>query len=250
MRKLEEIIREYYIESLGASQLDDRYGRFLTIAISGLRDLNNDIKNVVTDALLPVNDNLTVDLPKDYVDYMVIGQIRDGRILSLGLNNNAAPLTKDSCGNPINNSIIEGSDKTSFFVDTNSTSFSEDGQFVGRRYGLGGGGNNLGTYRVFKDQNYIALNGFSGDEVFMRYFSNIQQVDGSFMVDEYMVEALKAWMYWKYIQRSRSYNMQDKQVAQMTYNKAKRQAQIRVSRFNIPEFMNAYKSGFRSAPRI
>jgi len=47
MRKLDEIIREYYIESLGASQLDERYPRFLALAISGLKDLSMDLKNSV-----------------------------------------------------------------------------------------------------------------------------------------------------------------------------------------------------------
>ena len=59
MRKLEEIVREYFIESLGVSQLDERYPRILQIAISGLRDLNNDIRGIVTDVVFPSHDRLS-----------------------------------------------------------------------------------------------------------------------------------------------------------------------------------------------
>jgi hypothetical protein len=252
MRKLEEIVREFYIESLGASQTDERYPRFLQIAISGLRDLNQDIKSISTDALLPVNDNLTVDLPSDYIDYELIGIVRNGRILSFGLNSNAAPLPLDDCGNSLVASDIN-TDSTSgggSFIGYNSAAFNKDGQFVGRRFGLGGGGNSLGTYKVFKSKGYIALNNFSGDEIILRYMSNLEQVDGNFVVDPFMVESLKAWMWWKYIQRSRSYGGGEKQLAQADYNKEKRKSQIRENRFNMPEFFNAYKSGYRSAPKM
>jgi len=250
MRKLEEIIREYYIESLGASQTDERYPMFLQIAISGLRDLSNDLQQVVTDVVLPVNDNYTVNLPSDYIDYLLIGQLRGGQIHSLGLNNNMGPLPKDSCGNTIPFSTTEGNENSSYFLDFNSSHFSEDGQYVGRSFGLGGGGNSIGTYKVHKELGYIALNNFAGDEIILRYVSNISKVDGNFMVDEYMVEALKAWIFWKYVHRKRSYGLGEKETARTEYSREKRKAQIRVSRFNIPEFMNAYKSGFRSAPRM
>lgn len=250
MRKLEEIIREYYIESLGVSQLDERYPMFLQIAISGLKDLAHDLKHIVTDAILSVNSNYTVDLPSDYVDYMVIGQVSNGIILSLGLNENLAPLGVDSCGNSTYNLSTGSNEASGGFINYASTSFSEDGQFVGRKYGAGGGGNSVGTYKIFKSQGYIALNNYSGSEIILRYFSNVEKIDGNFMVDEYMVESLKAWIYWKYVQRKRSYDRGEKMDAMSTYNREKRKSQIRISRFNIPEFMNAYKSGYRSSPRM
>lgn len=251
MRKLDEIVREFYIESLGASQMDERFPRFLTIAISGLRDLNNDIKRSINTIVIPVNENKTVDLPSDYIDYQVIGEIRNGTIRTLGKNENQAPLGYDDCGNSVVRPSEDASnDQSGIFIDYNSTAFSQDGQFVGRRYGFGGGGNSLGTYNIYRDLGYIALNNFDGDEVVLRYLSNLKKVNGSFVVEEFMIESLKAWMWWKYIQRTRSYTLAEKKDAEMTYYREKRKSQIRVSRFNIPEFLNAYNSGFRSSPQM
>lgn len=248
MRKLDEIIREYYIESLGMSQLDSRYPRFLQIAVSGLKDLGMDLKSNLKEVTLDVNSNDTVDLPFDYLDYLVIGTEESGQISAIGLNNNKAPRGFNDCGD-LNAAAIDDGNETSYF-NFATTHFTKDGQFNGRSYGAGGGGSNNGTYKVFKDEGYIALSGATATSVVMRYYATVNQVDGEFMVDDYYVEALKAWMYHKYIQRMRSYGGGEKQAAMLTYRQEKKKAEKRNYRFNIVNFVNAFRSGYRSSPRI
>jgi hypothetical protein len=248
MRKLDEIIREYYIESLGASQIDERYPRFLQIAISGLKDLNMDLKVNLKEAILDVNSNDTVDLPSDYMDYLVIGTEDSGVINSIGMNRNIAPRGFDDCGD-LNPAAAEEGSESSFF-NFSTTHHTKDGQFNGRAFGAGGGGSNNGTYKIYKDKGYISLSGVGATSIILRYYATVEQIDGEFQVDDYYVEALKAWMYWKYVQRARSYNGQDKQMASMDYAKEKKKAEKRRYRFNIIEFVNAFQSGYRSSPRI
>ena len=247
MRKLDEVIREFYIERLGASQIDDRYPMFLQIAITGLRDLNYDIKTFVNTDVLPVNNNSTVTLPPDYVDYVVIGVVNNGQISSLGLNQNQSPVAKDSCGDPTQ-SIPQETE--GYFSTYNSTSWTKDGQYKGREFGYGGGGNSNGTYKVYKNLGYISLQGFSGDSIVLRYITNLQKVNGNFMVDEYLVEAVKDFIWWTYVRSKRSYDMGTKQMADNDYKRTKKQALIRSTRWNTQEFLNAWNSGFRSSPRM
>ncbi|GAI79610.1 unnamed protein product, partial [marine sediment metagenome] len=236
-------------ESLGASQLDERYPRFLTLAINGLKDLSMDLKNSVKEVILPVNSNDTVTLPSDFISYIVIGTDDGGTITSLGMNNNLAPRGDDDCGNMLSAADNENTEG-SFFNYNGSSHFSKDGQFNGRDYGAGGGGSSNGVYKVYKDAGYIALSGASASNIVLRYLGAVDKVDGEFQVDEFAVESLKAWIYWKYVQRSRSYSMSEKQMAEMTYYREKKKSEKRFNRFNIVEFVNAYQSGYRSSPRI
>jgi len=246
MRKLEEIIREFYIEDLHLSQTDERYPMFLQIAITGLKELNYDLNNIVTEVTLPVNDNDTVDLPNNYIDYIMIGVVSGGVISSLGLNTQMAKSAKDNCGN-IAAVIPEAS---SDGVGSFSSSYSTDGQYTGGDFGIGGGGNSNGTYNVFKQEGYISLQNCSADKIVMRYLSTVEQVDGNFLVDEFLVDAIKSFIWHRYIRRMRSYGGGDKQMAEMEFNRKRKMAVKRGNRFSITEFMNAYRTGYRSSPNI
>jgi hypothetical protein len=247
MRKLDEIVREFYIERLHMSQLDNRYPMFLQIAISGLKDINMDIKSVVTEAYLPVNDNDTVDLPSNYLDYLVIGVVSNGAIAAIGKNNNTPLRDNDDCGD-LKTSVNDGTEYS--FVGYNSNHYTKDGQFSGRYYGAGGGGSAFGTYKVYKDKGYISLTNTTVESIIMRYYATLEQVDGNFMVEEYFTEALKDWMWWKYVQNQRSYDLGVKQLAEQSYHRQKKKAEKRTYRFNIVNFVNAFRTGYRSTPRI
>lgn len=246
MRKLEEIVREFYIEDLHLSQTDERYPMFLQIAITGLKELNYDLKSIITEVTLPVNDNDTVDLPNNYIDYMMIGVVSGGTISSLGLNTQIAQRAKDNCGD-IANVMPESSSEG---AGTFTSSYSIDGQYTGGDFGLGGGGNSNGTYNVFKQEGYISLQNCSADELILRYLSTTEQVNGSFMVEEFLVDAIKSFIWHRYIRRMRSYGGGEKQMAELEFNNKKKLAVKRGNRFSITEFMNAYRSGYRSSPNI
>lgn len=248
MRKLDEIIREFYIERLHSTQLDNRYPMFLQTAISGLRDMNIDSRGIITEVELDVNANDTVDLPNDYIDYLVIGTVNDGVISSLGFNGNMAPRRKDDCGDFFAAGNSNGSEN--IFFNFNSSHFTKDGQYNGRSFGAGGGGSSNGTYKVYKQDGYIAVSGVTVSKLVLRYLATLKQVDGNFLVDEYYVEALKDWIWWKYVQNQRSYGLAEKQLAQADYFREKKKAINRQYRYNIIEFVNAYQSGYRSSPRI
>lgn len=237
MRKLDEIVREYYIVELAMNQIDNRYPRFLLAAINGLKDLNQDLKSIVTEVVLEVNDNDTVYLPLNYIDYLVIGTVSNGEISSLGLNNNVYPSSKDVCGD-----FVTPTDEVVVYTDEITS--------VTSGFGVGGGQNSNGSYKIYKSQNYIALSGFTGTEIVLRYLATMEQVDGNFLIEEYLVEAVKAYMAWVTKKGMRSYGNGDKDMEMRNYHRQKKLAQKRVSRINVQEIVSAVRSGYNSSPGI
>ena len=242
------------VERLGLDAKDNRYARLLQIAISGLREMSYTMDTSKTTKVLPVNSNDTVDLPYDYIRYIRIGVCRNGKIVSLGLNPKICPMIYDDCGNP---EVPKGNKKTNLdkaFVDRNhmSTSmyFNRRMEFTGGVYNARGGQNKLGEYKVIEDDGIIALQGFTGDEVILEYYADIEKVEGKFLVHPYDTETLKDWIWWKYIQNNKTVGTGVKREAERMYYNSLRKSRSNHRRFNIQELMKFYRKGFSSSPKI
>lgn len=249
--KLDHIVREYMNE-LGEQQISTKYPRLLQIAISGLRYINKKKKNHVKILRVSADDlssNNTISLPNDYIKYVQIAVCVNGVILGLGRSNNFCFPSKDDCGNLKAVSYGGGSADSGTFLGgySDSTEYVQD-----RDFGVGGGQNGIGYYRIYEDDGFIALSLNSAanfDSIYIEYLADISQIDGEYMVHPHDIEALKEWMYWKSIQRIRTYPVGEKQMAKRDFEKALRQAQKWKMAFNIRELVAAYNKGFKSGPR-
>ena len=169
--KLDKVVREFMVEDLGLDQMDRRYPRLLQIAINGLRDLNHDSPHFgIKEVVLDMNDNDTVDLPEDFLDYFAIGTCNDdGELQVICKNDNLCVSGRDDCG------------------DLNTSKAT-----------------NIPFFKVMKQEGYIAIHGVTDTTIVLRYKSDVSKIDGSYMVYLYDTEALKEWIWWKYIRRQRS----------------------------------------------
>ena len=86
--ELEKVVREFLIES---GRTEHRFVQALQFGISCLRELNYDVTGSPSIKILTVNDNDTVDLPNDYLNYIRLG-FTDGRgeFRELGRNKDIA----------------------------------------------------------------------------------------------------------------------------------------------------------------
>ena len=86
--ELEKVVREFLIES---GRTEHRFVQALQFGISCLRELNYDVTGSPSIKILTVNDNDTVDLPDDYLNYIRLG-FTDGRgeFRELGRNKDIA----------------------------------------------------------------------------------------------------------------------------------------------------------------
>jgi len=130
------------------------------LALQGLRELKFDLEQEIKTTTFTVNSTtLQVTLPNDYVKLVRIGyRGQDDNFHPLGYS---STLTLDSSISP---QISEDP------YDENNPYFHTD---MGKKFGVGGGKNNLGYYRINRNDNTINFSSdVSNQTVFMEYISD------------------------------------------------------------------------------
>ena len=238
---LDELVREYLIE-IGEQSLHKEH-RYLQYGINGLREFNFDTTGIVKPVVLPVNSNDTVDLPNDYIDYVRIGICGfDGVIQELSQNKNICfPLSTDDCGDIIPTDVSGGTVVIDFFEGGQF----RNNEFIGRRFGVGGGSPGAGSYRFNERDGYIALQGFTGDNVILEYMADIEKNDkGQFTIHPFIVQAIKQWMAWQEADRNPRSGPSTVDAKWRSFKREKRIAKNRLVTPTIQEAKNIIRKHF------
>jgi len=240
--KLDEVVKSLLIQQ--GEYTEHKYMQYLELALRGLKELSFDVLMEVKVATLPVNTNLTVDLPCDYVNYTRIGVCKpDGRIYTLGVDEQIC-LSRDIdyCGEEEANTGRLGGTWIGKY---------RNGESVGGVYGLGGGQNANGYYRIDRENNQIALSSdVQHTEIVLEYISDGSNVNGDNVINTLSEEALRAYMYWKSIQRKRNSTGQDREMARRDWYNEKRLARARVINFTPDQARRITRKGFKQSPRF
>ena len=106
------------------------------LALQGLRELKFDIEQEVKTVEKPIESNLKIGLPDDYVKLLRVGYKNDeGDFVSLGYNSNLS--LDSSVASQVNDDTY----------DENNPYYHVD---LGKKFGVGGGKNSLGYYRLIE----------------------------------------------------------------------------------------------------
>ena len=130
------------------------------LALQGLRELTFDVEqSVKTTTMVVDSTTLQVTIPADYVKVLRIGyKGDDGEFHSFGTNPNLS--LDSSVSAQVNDDLY----------DVNNPYFHTD---IGKKFGVGGGVNSLGYYRINRSDNTINFSsGVAGKTVFMEYISD------------------------------------------------------------------------------
>jgi hypothetical protein len=262
-KPLEELVREELIER---GELNEaKFARFYQLGVSCLRnEINYSVNGYHKGVSLTINDNDTVNLPPDYIDYKTLAVCgKDGKLHPLGHRSNGCYLKTGDCGNLEKDPGINVSDGILGLgyggivgggVSSGYSNHVKDGSFVGRFYGLGGGNNANGYYRFFEDEGYIALYNFpykaQTDQIFLEYLADIRQVGGDYVVHAYDEEAVKAWLWWKSIQKSKAYGENKILSARREYYNQKRLARLKHNSSTVQEFAEALRTNNKLSPKF
>jgi len=220
-----------------------KQARYLQYGISGLREFWLDVNGVAKMVLLSVNANGTVDLPEDFIAIIKIAVCgADGNLHHLGVNNNMCPISHDDCGEEKKTVGTTGGDWGC--VNTDNDHF-RNGENVGRYFGIGGGNNINGYYKIDKKNHIIILQHFAGDSVYLEYLGDMERnSDGMFEVHPYLYEAIKAFIFWKSIQRDRNRSANEKQLAYVDFNREQGRAWRRYTSFTKEDAMQVIRKTF------
>lgn len=242
---LDSIIKEYLIET-GESSLN-KYARYYQLAVSFLRESNMNQSGIPKVVQIDISANDTVNLPLDFLEYNKIGVAdRFGNIHSLAQNDNISLLeTFNDCGEPTR---IKSQPQGIAYRNDNNW---RNGECMGRFFGIGGGNSAYGNYKVDYKNGIIVLSNMTNisQSIVLEYLADITSIDKDFKVHPFIVETLKAWIYWKTIQRDAKRSANDKEIARRDFYVAQKWSGKRFSKSTIKEWVQGFRSGNVASPK-
>lgn len=233
---LDAIVRD--LISQEGSETPHSYMRYLNIANAGLRELTFDVLGSTKIALLEVNSNMRVDLPEGFVDYTFIGIVSsDGNIIPLGMRRDIPLVGTQNV--VMQNDVIR---------DENSHE-----TFLNPQYGHGGGQNKYGYYnpKIDYDNWQIVFSSKEvGSFVYLEFISDGRVSGGETVVHPYAEEALKAYVYWKSIQRLHTADPNQIMMSRKDYFNEKRLAKSRLNSFTKEEALQQARKHYKQSPKF
>ena len=247
--RLDQIVREFIIER--GEQTEHNYARFLQLAINGLRELNMDVSGSAKMVVLSIKDDMTVDLPSDFINYTRIAICgSNGELMSLGHNPNLCKARyADECGNLTHKKGSTGHNGQPIYID-NIASHYRNGEVVGRFYGEGGGHNSNGEYVLDKERGVFQLSSVMAEDIVLEYIADITKIDGSFVVHPYIIETIKAYIAWSSLRRKLNIPLQEKEMARRDYYNERRLAGLRFNSFTMEEAKATIRKAFKLSPKL
>ena len=232
---------------------EHNYMRYLQWAFRGLKQINFDVLRDVRTVVLTMNDNRTVDLPLDFVNYTKIGVCVNGFIKVLGTRRDMC-LTRslDNCGNVVRNDVkLNCSVLDDFGPYTYLFYNYRNGENVGQLFGVGGGRNHRGYYRVDTKNRQIS---FTTDgektDVVIEYISDGVSPTGKSKIHVFAEECLIKWIHWQRIDNKKGENQAEKERKRREYYNEFRKLRARMKSFTLDELLATFRSSYAQSPKF
>jgi hypothetical protein len=248
---LDSVCREWLIEK-GESNMN-RFAKVYQIAVSGLREINMDDSGTVSVAILPCNLVDQVNLPVDFVSLIRLSMVDfAGNLQALTGNDNIAFASWfDSCGNPVKHAPQANVEPNGTFWNGISgyTDNFRNGEATGRMFGVGGGNNVYGTYRVDRQNGTIVFGNLMAnvDQVVLEYLADLSAVDGKYLVHPFMIASIKAYISWMDINDNDRKGLGDKQMKERQFYNAEKQMRRRFQAKPNQDWLSAFRFANKAA---
>ena len=230
--KLRDVVN-YYIDE--ARLTSKEFRRLWVLAFRGLQEIGMDVSWSPKMDLLDVNDNKTVTLPDDYIQWVRVGIFNSvGEIATLRVNEqlttyrDTIPSRLDDITSPLG-------------ADINYLQYPYwygywDEQGYEHYFGAGSGMVQAGECRVDAANNVVVLDPqFGYNQVVLEYISS-PIMDDDYAIDMLTQEAMIAWLRWKDIQSMPAINranVSEKTMREREYYNQKRMARKRIKPFRL-----------------
>lgn len=239
---LDQVINDYIIamqEDDYASNVADYQIR--QYALRGIREFGMDISANIKSVLLDVNEEYGyVEIPCDLLALTKIGQIGSDGLVYVFAENKNMNLLENYPAESVPDYLL-GFDSYVF------RNFLFDGT-AGRLYGMGGG-QGAGEYRVNWAENRIEISMLSATtQVLIEYISDEAKCENP-SVPTAAEEALRAYIYYKTLERKASVPMGEKQRARSEYYNQLRLANARMKSFSKNDALQIIRRNFRLSPK-
>lgn len=202
-----------------------KYAQRLEWALRGVKKISLDVLPSKKSEEITINDNNTIDLPTDCINYTKVGTLK-GNILTplIRTDNGTFPLdcVKTLAYNPTKKDAVN------------------DSLLLSANYGYR---INQGYYKDWSSNNQIILYNVEGvDSVYLEYISNGMQATGETLIDSRAEDFLITWV--EYLDRKYKKDNMFKQYEADAYNEL-RQLNERLGSFSRYELIDSLRSQFR-----
>jgi hypothetical protein len=231
-----------------------KYQQRLEWVLRGIKKLNYDTIQSVKTVFVPVNDNHTIDLPLDCITWTRVGIKKGDKIYDLSQKRDGAnPIDNYPNGNP-----KPDTHTYSYYPYLNYFGFGytgnfinyrfPDGQNVGRLFGYGGGHNQIGYFKEWKERNQLILFNVKKKhkEIYLEYITNGMSPTGETLVDSRAEDFLILWC--EYQDRMYKKDPMFQHFKSVAYNEL-RLLQQRMTPFTIRDLQDSLRKSFKLAPK-
>jgi hypothetical protein len=218
-----------------------KYLKCFNLAFRAMDELGIDFFYTVKSVKLPVNPNMTVNLPEDYINYTKVGILNDrGEVIPLYYNNKLttyASLSPDRATKTQDNSLFN------FYSPINAIFYNYwNGDTFGNLYGLPSGSPFVGSFKIDNANGVILLTaGYQFDYILLEYISTPKQGQTYYVPIQFR-EAIIAYLRWKDIismPSNRRGNLGDKRDRRHEYFNERRLAIARYDPIRMEDIHQA-----------
>lgn len=261
---LSNIVNDYLLTREELDYDTSNYPQLMAYGKQAIRDeLSIELGASIKSIKLTVDPTLnTVAFPNDYIEYTKIGVLDDNcRVVTLGLNNNinfAGTIALDGGG-----SAILDADGIETLDPKDCTPTSSNGDYVGYFYnnfpfnngngqlfGIGGGNNARGYYRINTMDNRIELDSnYSYDYIILEYIAD-ETMSSDPQVPVAAEDFVRNYIYFRGIQRKMNVPQSAIAQSETRVNLAKKKAVFKYKMFSKAEAVQQINRRFQLAPKF
>jgi|TARA_R110000796_G_scaffold48633_2_gene116536 hypothetical protein len=209
-------------------------------ALRGIRELGFDMGLRLKASEISVDQTTgTVALPADFVGLLKLGVIGSDGLIYQFIENSNINLISTRGRDAIPNYSAFDSEVYRNYISTGSQ---------GGLYGMGGG-KGAGEYRINYDQNRIELSTSVGSTTVAIEYVADEALSESPTVHKFAEEALRAYMYYKIVERKSNVPGNEKARARQEYYNERRKANSRMKSFGKVDALAMIRKNFRQSPK-
>lgn len=225
-----------------------RYEQFKHWAIEGYRDFHFDLAQEIKTAYLPLTAWKAVELPIDYVDFVMIGVSINGDI-RVFTNDDRIALPDEAIIDGDPDDAEEGGDlpltnttERVYFYNVNSR-----GEDAGQLYGLLAKNNGVGYYKMNKERREIQFSPHvNGDTtIYLEYISDGINPCEKTVVNIYAAKLIKLYIHWQRHSFAKSSTHADKREAKDNYWNEFYKVQNRIQKVTVADVLEVARDGYR-----
>lgn len=233
-------------------ETEHRLGQFIHWGLECAKDWHIDMAREIKPIETELNGYKAIDLPDDYLDWVVIG-VRHGDLIRTFVNSKSIPLTYDcedgeiQPNQPLNDDTLIDTLPVDFLYGT----FNQNWEDVGRLFGLAHKDNGLGYFKEYREKNQIQFRTDmpAGTKIYLEYISDGWSPCSETYLHPYAMKLVKLYIHWQNLKYNKNVPRVMVQEAKIEYNQEFDRVSWRMFDLTIEDVLDVFRESYSLAPK-